>query len=69
MPKSKEPSKERIFRNVGDCIEGDQILISCRTPSKWKVYRRTKQDHASYCIAKKGARAIIEKTFTNIKSK
>jgi hypothetical protein len=62
----KKKAKIECYRNVGDCIAGDQIRVECRTPGKWKLYRRTGQHQGSVCIVKKDAKATILKSYTNI---
>ena len=62
----KKKEKTKCYRNVGDCIVGDQIYVECRKPDKWKLIRRTGQHQGSVCTVKKDAKATILKAYTNI---
>jgi len=54
-------------RELDDCIEGDQILIECRTYGKWDLFQKSGNHKGSRCIIKKNASARILKPFTNVK--
>lgn len=56
------------LRDPGNCIEGDSIHVQCRKKGKWKLFRMSGQDKGMQCIAKKNAKAIILRKYTNIKS-
>ncbi|RLB35555.1 MAG: hypothetical protein DRH20_10905 [Deltaproteobacteria bacterium] len=62
--------KGRKFKNCSrkpyDCIEGDHIYIQCNAPGKWKVFRKSGQHKGQACDAKKDAKAILLKSYTNI---
>lgn len=49
-----------------DKITGDSIYVQCRTPSQWKLFQMsgTHKGHQSY--ARKNAKAVIERAFTNV---
>jgi hypothetical protein len=54
-----------IGRNVGDSIQGDRILLSCRKHDAWQIIRRSAQHHAAQTIGRMGAFAVIEGAFKN----
>jgi len=58
---------KNCLRNIGDCIEGDILYIECQDPEKWKIFRKSGQHRGHKCKAKKGAKAIILRSYTNIK--
>lgn len=64
---SDTPIKRTCYRNVGDCLEGDSIHVECRSPGKWNLYRMTGQHKGWKCKIQKNAKAIILKTYTNVK--
>ena len=60
----------RTFREIGDAIEGDQILVECRKPAKnWSTVRGSEQHHYYATALKKNAFAVIVKAFTNVRQK
>lgn len=54
-------------RTVGDSIVGDHIYVQCMKPGDWCLFQKSGQHKGSCCIAKKDAKAKIEKAYTNIK--
>jgi len=62
------PEPKPCLRDLGDCIEGDSIYVECRKKGKWKLFRMSGQDKGVKCTAKKNAKAIILREYTNIKS-
>jgi hypothetical protein len=54
-------------RKPNDCIEGDQIYIQCQQPGKWQLFKKSEQHRGHKCKAKKDAKAIILRSYTNIK--
>lgn len=60
----KNKAKTKWYRNVGDCIAGDQIRVEYRKPGDWN--RRTGQHQGHVCKAEKDAKATILKAYTNI---
>lgn len=72
MEKSKESDDQKPAapfhgRNDGDRISGERILVKCRSPGKWELYRMTGQHNGHKTTAKKNATAIIEAGYTNQK--
>lgn len=67
MTKTTDEAHKRVFRNVGDAIEGDQIYARCQDPGRWKVFRKSASHRGIYCILKKDAYARIDRAFTNIR--
>ncbi len=63
----KQQEKKKCYRNIGDCIEGDQIRVECMKVGKWKLIRKSGQHKGQLCKAEKDARATILRTYTNIK--
>jgi len=55
------------YRDEGDCIEGDSIYIQCQDPQQWKLFRKSGQHRGRKCKAKKDAKAIILRSYTNIR--
>lgn len=56
-----------IHRNVNDALEGDQILIECRKPSKkWSKKRSSEKHYYYFAVARKNAYAVLKKTYTNL---
>ena len=58
---------KNYHRKAGSCIEGDKIYVQCNQPKKWKVFPKSQQHRGSFCKAEKDAKAIILRTYTNIK--
>ena len=57
----------QIYRQPGDAIEGDDILVFCRKPSSWQEnVRASKKHHYFKTIAKMNALAVIRRTFRNL---
>ncbi len=54
-------------REEGDCIEGDQLLVVCRTPKPWKLDRITESHRGKRCIVQKNAKARVLRSYTNIR--
>ena len=65
--------KKKIFQNCrrkeNDCIEGDSIYIECRKSGIWNLIRMSGQHHGNCCTAKMNAKAVILKSYTNVKTK
>ena len=66
MTKTTDEKHQRLFRKVGDAIEGDQIYARCQKPGGWILLRKSATHRGSCCILKKDAYARIERAFTNI---
>jgi hypothetical protein len=60
---SGKPGK--CSRKENACIEGDAIYIECRKPDDWRLFRMTNNHNGHRCKAKKNAKAILLKTYTN----
>lgn len=43
MPESIKKKEHTVHTQVGDAIQGDQILIECRKPGKWQTVRGSEQ--------------------------
>jgi hypothetical protein len=57
----------KIYRNPGDSIEGDAILLYCRKPGKWASKIRAAEGHHYYSTqGKMNALAILKRTFKNL---
>jgi len=73
MSKKKGSQIKNIFKNcsrkANDCIEGDTVYIECRKPGVWKLFRMSTQHHGNCCKARMNAKAIILKSYTNVKTK
>ena len=67
MPQSIRRKEHNVHREMGDAIEGDQILIECRKPSQWKTTRGSEQHHYFTATAGKNAYAVLMRRFTNVK--
>ncbi len=60
----------RVFREVGDAIEGDHILVECRKPAKkWSTVRGFEQHHYYATALRKNAFAVVVRAFTNVRQK
>lgn len=68
MSKKQENIFKNCQRNAKDCIVGDTIYIECRKPGSWNLFQMSGQHRGSCCSAKKNAKAIILKTYTNIRN-
>lgn len=66
MTKITDETHQRVFRKVGDAIEGDHIYARCQKPGAWKLFRKSDTHRGSNCILKIDAYARIERAFTNI---
>ena len=66
MTKMTDETHKRIFRNVGDAIEGDRIYARCQEPGDWKLFRKSGAHRGSRCNLTKDSYARIERAFTNI---
>ena len=64
---TKHKRFQNCLRDINSCIEGDSIYIECRKPSNWKLFQMTAQHKGSSCNARKNAKAIILKSYTNVK--
>jgi hypothetical protein len=62
--------KKTIFVNcsqdVDDCIAGDSLYIECMKPGQWNLIKKSNRHKGSACTAKKDAKAIILKKYTNL---
>lgn len=57
----------KVYRNPGDAIEGDHILIYCRKNEPWESKIRCAEGHHYYKTnAKMNAIAILRRTFKNL---
>jgi len=55
------------YRQPGDAIVGDDILIYCRKHTAWESNIRASDGHHYFkTSAKMNALAILKKTFTNL---
>jgi hypothetical protein len=54
-------------REVDACIEGDTIYAECRKPDKWLLIRKSGQHKGMCGTFRKDAKAIILKSYTNVK--
>ena len=72
MPKHKASknvaSKPLSGRNRGDKLAGDQIFVTCQKPGDWKMFRKSEQHRGHHTTARKDAKAVIEKRYTNLES-
>ena len=69
MSKSIRKNSYTVHRNVGNAIEGDQILIECRKPAKnWQSVRGSDNHNYFSTVIRKNAYAVLTKTFTNVKA-
>lgn len=67
MVENRQNGIKKTYRNPGDAIEGDKILVWCRKPGKWDGAIRASESHHYYqTVARMNARAVITKTFTNL---
>ena len=58
---------EKIYRKPGVAIEGDDILIYCRKPTRWISKVRASKGHPYFkTSAKMNAIAILKRTFKNL---
>jgi hypothetical protein len=58
---------KNCYRNPGDAIQGDHIIIYCRKPGKrWETTRGSESHNYFKTDAKMNALAIINKSFTNL---
>jgi len=65
MTKTTDETHRRVFRKVGDAIEGDRIYARCQIPGTWKLFRKSAAHRGSFCILTKDAYARIDRAFTN----
>ena len=56
------------YRNEGDTISGDAIRVECRDPGKWQLFQMSGKHKGSHCLARKNAKAVIIKCYTNVKT-
>jgi len=55
------------YREPGSAIAGDEILIYCRKPGKWKSKITTGKGHHQFkTTAKMNALAVLRRTFKNL---
>ena len=47
-------------RDPGDKISGEHIIVECRKPGKWQIFRMSGQHNGWRVSAKKNATARIE---------
>jgi hypothetical protein len=66
MTKTTDKLHERVFRDVGDAIEGDQIYARCQDHGNWRLFTKSATHRGWFCKLKKDAYARIERAFTNI---
>ena len=58
---------KNIYRDPGDTIEGEAILLYCRKASKWLSNIRAAEGHHYYKTeGKMNALAILKRTFKNL---
>ena len=58
---------EKIYRDPGDSIEGDAILLYCRKAGKWLSNIRAAEGHHYYRTeGKMNALAVLKRTFKNL---
>ena len=50
-------------RDPGDKISGEHIIVECRKPGRWQLFRMSKQHNGSRVSAKKNATAVIEQGY------
>ena len=71
LPKPKASKKAApkplLGRNRGDKLAGDQIVVTCQKPDVWKEIRKSGQHRGHRTVARKDAKAVIEKGYTNIR--
>ncbi len=67
--RGQKPVFKNCLRNTNDCIVGDSIYIVCRKSEKWKLVSKSHQHKGSCCTARKDAKAVILKSYINIKTK
>jgi hypothetical protein len=60
---------KNCLRNANDCIVGDSIYIVCQKPQNWALITKSSQHKGQCCTAKKDAKAIILRSYTNVKTK
>ena len=68
MPESIKKKEHTVHKQVGDAIQGDQILIECRKPGKWQTARGSEQHHSFVTAVSKNAYAVLVRRFTNVKA-
>ena len=68
MRESIRKKEHTVHRQIGDAIEGDQILVECRKPGKWQTIRGSAQHHTFTTVAAKNAYADVVRRFTNVKT-
>lgn len=67
MVEDRYKDAKEIYKDPGDAIEGDDILIYCRKPSKWiGNIRASKGHHYFKTTARMNALAILRRTFKNL---
>jgi hypothetical protein len=53
-------------RDPGDKISGEHIIVKCRKPGRWEMYRMSGQHKGWGTSAKKNAQAEIEQGYTYV---
>ena len=53
----------------GDKISGEHLIVKCRTPGKWKMFRMSAQHNGWRVSAKKNATAVIEQGFKHVEQR
>ena len=67
MAEDRHEHAERIYRTPGDAVEGENILVYCRKPSKWVGSIRASEGHHYFkTTARMNAIAILKRTFKNL---
>ncbi|MDO9529871.1 MAG: hypothetical protein Q7J27_12055 [Syntrophales bacterium] len=67
MAEDRYKDVENIYRNPGEAIEGDKILIYCRKPSRWLSNIRGSGGHHYFkTTARMNALAVLTRTFKNL---
>lgn len=66
MPQSIRDKNHSVYRKPQTAIEGDIILVECRSPGKWKLYRGSGKHKIQGTVLKKNAYAVLTKAYTNL---
>ena len=73
MSTKRKKGQKAVFKNClqnkNDCIAGDTIYIECQKPNKkWTLITKSNQHKGSSCTARRDAKAVILKSYTNVKN-
>lgn len=67
MVEDRREYSTHVYRNPGDSIEGDHILIYCRKHEQWESKVRAADGHHYFKTnARMNAIAILRRTFKNL---